>query len=154
MIGQRFEPRPAVARQRDSFAFSESPLAPDMGRALVVGNSEITRVVVGKILERAGLRPVSADPEEAVRLLSRIHPGTVVLDGGADNRECDRLFLGIEALRRFTGGKLPQVILLSNANGTPQSLGLPAVVDAVAAKPITPERLQRVVERLAGRARA
>ncbi|RWG02967.1 MAG: response regulator, partial [Mesorhizobium sp.] len=36
-------------------------------------------------------------------------------------------------------------------NGTPDSLGLSSVVDAVVAKPITPERLQPVIDRLVGR---
>jgi hypothetical protein len=38
--------------------------------------------------------------------------------------------------------------------GTPHSLGLPEVVDVVVAKPITPEKLQPVVERLITLARA
>ncbi|TIP46122.1 MAG: response regulator, partial [Mesorhizobium sp.] len=40
---------------------------------------------------------------------------------------------------------------LSTRNGTPESLGLSSLVDAVVAKPITPERLQPVVDRLTGR---
>ncbi|RWH06378.1 MAG: response regulator, partial [Mesorhizobium sp.] len=45
----------------------------------------------------------------------------------------------------------PAVILLSTRNGTPDSLGLSSVVDAVVTKPITPERLQPVIDRLVGR---
>jgi hypothetical protein len=41
------------------------------------------------------------------------------------------------------------VILLSNRVGTPESLDLPGVVDVVVAKPITPECLQPVIDRLA-----
>jgi hypothetical protein len=43
------------------------------------------------------------------------------------------------------------VILLSTRNGTPESLGLSRLVDAVVAKPITPEGLQGVVDRLVKR---
>jgi hypothetical protein len=43
------------------------------------------------------------------------------------------------------------VILLSNRPGTPESLSLSSAVDIVVAKPITPERLQPVVEKLLGR---
>jgi CheY-like chemotaxis protein len=37
---------------------------------------------------------------------------------------------------------------LSTRNGTPGSLSLSATIDAVVAKPITPESLQPVVDRL------
>ena len=37
-------------------------LAPDLSRVLVVGKSQITRIVVSKIVERSGLRPVSESP--------------------------------------------------------------------------------------------
>ncbi|TIW92860.1 MAG: response regulator, partial [Mesorhizobium sp.] len=76
--------------------------------------------------------------------------GAVVLDGGADNKDCDALISGIDALRRISGKALPSVILLSTKTGTPESLGLSSVIDAVVAKPITPERLQPVIDRLIG----
>ncbi|TGZ36956.1 response regulator, partial [bacterium M00.F.Ca.ET.162.01.1.1] len=41
--------------------------------------------------------------------------------------------------------------LLSTPGRTPESDGLPNVFDAVVAKPITPERLQPVIDRLVGR---
>lgn len=78
-------------------------------------------------------------------------PGVIVLDGGSDNRDCDNLMSGIETLRRTSGKSLPPVILLSTKNGTPESLGLSSVVDVVVAKPITPERLQPVIDRLISR---
>ncbi|TIV26261.1 MAG: response regulator, partial [Mesorhizobium sp.] len=65
--------------------------------------------------------------------------------------DCDRLKSAIDALRRVSGKPLPAVILLSTRNGTSESLGLSSIVDAVVAKPITPERLQPVVDRLTGR---
>jgi AmiR/NasT family two-component response regulator len=42
------------------------------------------------------------------------------------------------------------VILLSTKSGTPESLGLSSVVDAVVVKPITTERLQPVIDHLIG----
>lgn len=123
----------------------------DFSKVLVVGKSSINRVVVSKIVERSGLRPISESPETAEKALAGIMPGAVILDGGPDNRDCDRLMPGIDALRRASGKALPAVILLSTRTGTPESLGLSSVVDAVVAKPITPERLQPVIERLVGR---
>jgi len=124
----------------------------DVSTVLVVGKSPINRVVVAKIVEKSGLRPVAEPLETAGKALARLVPGIVVLDGGSDNKDCDGLMPGIGALRRATGTPHPQVILLSTRNGTPESLGLSSLVDAVVAKPITPEGLQGVVDRLAGRA--
>ncbi|WFP62747.1 MULTISPECIES: response regulator [unclassified Mesorhizobium] len=123
----------------------------DFSKVLVVGKSSINRVVVSKIVERSGLKPISEPPETAEKALASQIPGAVILDGGPDDKDCDRLLSGIDALRRASGKALPSVILLSTRNGTPDSLGLSSVVDAVVAKPITPERLQPVIDRLVGR---
>lgn len=154
MTEKPFEPRPCPPPARDSFGGSAAPGAWDKAQAqvLVVGRSEITRVVVCRILERAGLRPVSCTPEIAAALLTRLELKAVVLDGGPGNRDGGGLLAAIEARRRLSGDGGPRVVLLSNRNGTPVSLGLPALVDATVTKPITPERLRPVVERLVGRA--
>jgi len=120
----------------------------DLSQVLVVGRSPINRVVISKIVEKSGLKPISESPDTAARALRSLIPGAVVLDGGSDNKDCDGLLSSIDALRRASGGSLPPVILLSTKNGTPESLGLSSVIDAVVAKPITPERLQPVIERL------
>ncbi|MDX8482506.1 response regulator [Mesorhizobium sp. VK24D] len=126
-------------------------LPADLSKVLVVGKSSINRVVVSKIVEKSGLRPISESPETAGKALAGPVPGTVILDGGPNNSDCDGLLSGIDALRRASGTALPSVILLSTRTGTPDSLGLSSVVDAVVAKPITPERLQPVIDRLVGR---
>lgn len=87
----------------------------------------------------------------AQKTLRTLVPGAIVLDGGPDNSDCNNLMPSIETLRRTSGKSLPPVILLSTKNGTPESLGLSNVVDAVVAKPITPERLQPVIDRLLSR---
>ncbi|AZO61894.1 MAG: response regulator [Mesorhizobium sp.] len=141
---------------------SEKPMKPadrgaaarlpaDFSKVLVVGKSSINRVVVSKIVEKSGLKPISEPPEAAEKALAGLVPGAIILDGGPDDRDCDRLLSGIDALRRASGKTRPAVILLSTRNGTPDSLGLSSVVDAVVAKPITPERLQPVIDRLVGR---
>ena len=74
--------------------------------------------------------------------------GTVILDGGTDNKECDGVLAGISALRQSCGKPIPCVILLST-RGLDGSTGmLNALIDQVVAKPITPERLQPVVDEL------
>ncbi|WP_036240986.1 response regulator [Mesorhizobium sp. STM 4661] len=132
----------------------ESEMLTDFTRVLVVGKSPVNRVVVSKIVERSGLKPISESPETAAAALRSLIPGAIVLDGGADNKDCDALLSGIGALRRMSGKSLPSVILLSTKNGTPESLGLSSVVDVVVVKPITPERLQPVIDHLIGLGRS
>src|SRR3546814_743578 len=100
----------------------ESEMLTDFTRVLVGGKSPVNRVVVSKIVERSGLKPISESPETAAAALRSLIPGAVVLDGGADNKDCDALLSGIDALRRTSGKLLPSVILLSTKNGTPESL--------------------------------
>ncbi|TJW86252.1 MAG: response regulator, partial [Mesorhizobium sp.] len=69
-------------------------------------------------------------------------------------KDCDALMSGIDALRRISGRSRPSVILLSTKSGTPESLGLSSVVDAVVVKPITTERLQPVIDHLIGLGRS
>ncbi len=127
---------------------TNSEISADSSQVLVVGKSPINRVVVSKIVEKSGLKPISESPEMASRILRTHIPGAIVLDGGADNKDCDALMSAIDALRRASGRSLPSVILLSTKTGTPESLGLSNVVDAVVTKPITTERLQPVIDRL------
>ena len=128
-------------------------IAPDPSRVLVVGLSQINRIVVSKIVERSGLRPVTETPITAIRVLPLLFPGLVILDGGAANADCDALLPGILALRRISGRDVPAVILLSTRNGSPESLALSSTVDAVVAKPFNTDQLQPIVERLLERVR-
>lgn len=129
-------------------------LAPDLSRVLIVGKSQINRIVVAKIVERSGLKPVSETPVSALRVLPLMFPALVILDGGPDNKDCDGVVSGVVALRRVSGRHVPAVILLSNRTGDPGSLSLGGAVDAVVTKPFTTEQLQPVVERLLKQARA
>lgn len=129
-------------------------LSPDVSRVLIAGQSQINRIVVSRIVERCGLKPVTEPPASALRILPLIFPGLVILDGGADNCECDMLIPGILSLRRISGRDLPAVILLSNRTGRPDGpLALMSTVDAVVSKPFTTEQLQPVVDGIARRMR-
>jgi CheY-like chemotaxis protein len=119
---------------------------------LVVGQSQINRIVISKIVERSGLKPVSETPVSAVRVLPLLFPVLVILDGGSDNRDCDAVISSIVALRRVSDKALPAMILLSNRNGSPETLALAEAIDAVVTKPFTTEQLQPVVDRLIERA--
>jgi CheY-like chemotaxis protein len=132
---------------------SPAVLTVDLNKVLVVGRSQINRVVVSKIVEKSGLRPISEDPESALRTLQTIVPGTVVLDGGVDNRDCEALMAPLAALRRLSGTEAPCVILLSTRILSADDLSALTAIDAAVAKPITPELLQPVVDRLLDRLR-
>jgi CheY-like chemotaxis protein len=132
-----------------------SPLANriDFDLALVVGSSPINRVVVSGIAERAGLRVIAASPQEApVALLSK-WPGTVILDGGADDRDCDSLMESLAAQRLASGGRAPFVILLQNAGPERIRLQRGGTVDAIVPKPIRPDRLQPLIRSMIDRVR-
>jgi CheY-like chemotaxis protein len=122
----------------------------DSAKALVVGRSQINRVVVSKILEKTGLRPVSLDPEAAVKALQWPIPSTVILDGGPDNDDCDALMAPLMALRNEFGKDAVCVLLLSTKALGEEDLALLPAVDAGVAKPITPEGLMAVLERMRG----
>ncbi|MCX7304345.1 MAG: response regulator [Hyphomicrobiales bacterium] len=123
-------------------------LAPDLSRVLVVGNSQINRIVVARIVERCGLRPVSEAPANALRVLPLLFPGLVILDGGPDNMDCDNLVAGVAALRRVSGNCLPAVILLSSRAGAAAGSSLERITDAIVTKPFTTEQLQPAIENL------
>ncbi len=89
----------------------------------------------------------------ALRVLPLMFPGLVILDGGADNLDCQAVIGGIAALRRISGNTLPAVIMLSTRNGDPGSLELSQLIDAVVTKPFTTDQLQPVVDRLVDKAR-
>lgn len=128
-----------------------NPQISNLSQVLVVARSQINRVVVSKIVERSGLKPIAEAPEVALALLGQLAPGTIILDGGADNKDCDALVPSIQELKLASGSNLPSVILLSSPHATPESLALSSAIDVVLAKPITPDRLQPVVEKLLGR---
>ncbi len=121
--------------------------------ALVVGKSHINRVVVSKIVERSGLRAALEVPETAVSALRHLRPAVVILDGGPDNRDCDAALIEIAEQRRAFGGSLPLVVLLSTRNREVGDFSHGRAIDAVVAKPFTPETLQPVVERLLSQVR-
>ena len=139
--GQQDLPEQAPLRDQEPFVL-------DVSRALVVGRSSITCVVVARIVERVGLKTYTEQPETAGKRLSEVLPGLVIVDGGDATRDFEPLMPMLDGVRRAAGGALPVTILLSTANAAAGHAAFGGTVDAVVAKPITPEILQPVVERL------
>lgn len=127
--------------------------AVNFGLALVVAASQINRIVVSRIAERAGLKVVAETPEKAADALAARLPGTVILDGGSDDRDCEALIECLAAHRRSADkGAAPFVILLSNRR-PPDRLAKGDTIDVTVAKPITPDRLQPLIQSLMDRVR-
>ncbi|GLS34332.1 Response regulator receiver domain-containing protein [Mesorhizobium albiziae] len=129
-------------------------LQANLSQVLVVGKSPVNRVVITKIVERSGLKPVSETPEEALKSLTLLRPGLVIVDGGAANSDCEDILAALRDRRRISSKNLPIIILLSTAAADAPALAIDHGVDAVVAKPITTESLQPVIDRLMSRARA
>lgn len=120
--------------------------AMDFETALVVASSPVNGVVVSRICERVGLRTVCMTPEHAQTALPDPLPVLVILDGGADNRECSAVTERLAQLRRPVADRLaPLVILLCSHNDAALPPVEDDVVDMTMAKPILPDRLQPVL---------
>jgi CheY-like chemotaxis protein len=125
--------------------------SPDDRQVLVVAQSRVNLVIISEIVHRCGLRSATESVVGAAARLKANRPRLVILDGGADNRDCDGIFEEIEALRRISETGSPRVIMLYTRSGPAERPELPSCVDEAVAKPITPERLQPVIDRLARR---
>lgn len=142
--------KPRRSRPDDQAFEAASPLRP--GFVVVVGRSPVTLIVLARIVERARMKPVSESPETAGRTIEECRPAIVVLDGGADLRDCDAALDSILAQKRLTGGAAPFVILLTPNNYAHPAVEAGGTIDALIAKPITPERLQPLIEQVRDRA--
>lgn len=123
----------------------DTDAAIDPGLVLVMVASPIDRIVVSRISERAGYRTVARAADDPEILVAGRLPALVILDGG----DVDGLVARIAGLRRPAGGgRPPRLILLGN--GGPASRQPPGGdgVDAVVARPITPDRLQPIIRDL------
>lgn len=124
----------------------------DLDLACVVGASRVNRIVATSIAQRTGLKVVDQTPENAGDEIAERSPCLVILDGGADNLECEGVMDILASQRRVAEGSLPFVILLTNTL-QPDMPVAGSVVDAIVAKPITPERLQPVIQSFLDRVR-
>ncbi|MBX3567838.1 MAG: response regulator [Rhizobiaceae bacterium] len=118
---------------------------------LVVGRSRVNTIVVAKIVERCGMRCVAATPDEGAAVLRKLSPVLTILDGGSDNRDCEGLMRHLKERRAGSDRHMPAVILLSTSNAHAVDPDYSDTVDAIVSKPILPEVLQPVVNRLTAR---
>lgn len=135
------------SNESESAVLGEGVGAVDFGLVLVVGSSPVNRIVVSRIAEQAGFRAVCRPPDEACACLSGRLPAMVIVDGVAQGREYEPLAQRLVDLRRPVADRqAPLVVLLGKGGATTPRLCGRTVVDAVVAKPITPDRLQPVIQ--------
>lgn len=119
-----------------------------MNHVLIVAASPIIRIVIARTIERIYLRPIPVSPEIALDTLNDRQPDVVILDADTHEELLDPLLAELQRRRRASEDRRPRVVLIEEADrrqGEPRFAGL---VDAAVPKPITPDTLQPVVERV------
>jgi CheY-like chemotaxis protein len=129
--------------------FTPALMGSGLNSALVqiVSSARINALVVSKIVERCGLKAFSTGLNDALTQYRERLPGTVILDGGATNRECDDLLDALMTSACALKGR-PAILFVASrplSEEEETELGPP---DAVVAKPVTPESLQPAIRRL------
>jgi CheY-like chemotaxis protein len=121
---------------------------------LVVSGSRVTAVVAKRIVERTGLKCACIKPAQLDEALSKSRPAAVILDDEpqagariADHRRAKSSVAGYS-------GAGPTVILLATNGPVLQAGKDSAHIDAVIAKPITPDNLQPVLYNVLARIRS
>jgi CheY-like chemotaxis protein len=138
-------PKKADSSSQVSARFSDGGKASGRASVVVVGTAPVNRIVVTRIAEGAGLRAFAQSPDDAIRSLSSLSPTILVIDGGADDRECDALVEAISEARRSSGQGHPRLLFLATGPNSEARSQLQPMIDAVVAKPIIPDRLQPVL---------
>lgn len=114
--------------------------------AIVVSRSQVNLIVLSRIVERARLKALACGPDVAGALIEGRDPLVVILDGGSDLHDCDAVLGPIAARKRLSGGARPHVVLLTMQNMKPETIDKGGLIDSLVAKPVTPERLQPLIE--------
>ncbi|WP_159593494.1 response regulator [Chelativorans xinjiangense] len=120
---------------------------PDTNRVLIVSDSPINRIVIARTLERIYLKPQAVASSAALKALNDSRPVMVIIDGPAQGIAFGPLLSELAKQRGASERNLPRTVLI---DGPAQRSDTPpaGLIDAVAIKPITPDVLQPVVERL------
>ena len=126
-----------------------SPRAANTNRksALIVSDTQVNRIVVSRIVENAGIKTLSMTPPQALEQSAQQFFSLVVIDGEPG------MASAAEIIKRYSTGPdladagKPAIIFLSTSMTLPEGIEANAI-DAVVAKPLTPDRLEAEVLRL------
>lgn len=115
-------------------------------RVLIVSTSPINRIVISRTVEAIYLKPAAVVPAEALRALRDNEPMMVIVEQEASD-DALRPLLSELALNRRDGGA-PRTVLITGSLAHGQTPSPDGLFDAVVSKPLTPDGLQPVIERL------
>jgi CheY-like chemotaxis protein len=116
----------------------------------IVSSARVNALVVSKIVERCGLRAFATGIDEAMSHYHDRLPGTVILDGGATNRECDDVLDTLLTSACPEKGR-PAILFVASRHLTDDEEAEFGPPDAVVAKPITLESLQPAIRHIVAR---
>lgn len=119
---------------------------PNSNRVLIVSASPINRIVISRTVEAIYLRPVAVAPGEAPRALRESEPMIVIVEQEASDDTLKPLLSELGLKRQ--DGRMPRAVLIASSSTHNESPSYEGLFDAVVPKPLTPDTLQPVVERL------
>ncbi|WP_338530656.1 response regulator [Nitratireductor thuwali] len=119
-----------------------------MKTALVVASSPISRIVISRTIERCYIKAIAVTPEVAQREFMHRDPGLVIIDTAAAPDLLHALFDGIAQRRRTAFPALPRVVLICGPGEAERLDAYRYLIDTVAGKPITPDILQPIIDRV------
>lgn len=119
-----------------------------MKTALVVASSPISRIVISRTIERCYVKAIAVTPEDAQHKLMHHDPGMVIIDAAAASGLLHALLDGIAQKRRSTFPALPRVVLICGPGEAERLDAYRDMIDTVAGKPITPDVLQPIINRV------
>ena len=117
-------------------------------RVLVIATKPVNRIVITHSIERVHRKPKSVEPLEAEMALGNPNLALVVIDATGDQAHLDAIFSQLTELRNKRDCGMPRVLLIES---TSSGAGLDTTalpVDAVINRPITPDKIQTLVDRL------
>lgn len=117
-------------------------------RVLVISSLPASQIVITHSIERIHRKPMSVGPHLAEIALENPNLALVVVDATGEQNHIDAIFSQLRQLRTFREDALPRVLLIENTppGGGRDTTTLP--VDAVINRPITPDKIQTIVDRL------
>jgi CheY-like chemotaxis protein len=122
----------------------------DCALVQIVSSARVNALVLSKIVERCGLKAFSTGISDSLTQYRERLPGTVILDGGTTNRECDDLLDALLTSACALKGR-PGIVFIASRHLSEDEAAELGPPDAVVAKPITPESLQPALRHLVGR---
>ncbi|KFB11117.1 hypothetical protein [Nitratireductor basaltis] len=115
---------------------------------LIVSQSPVNRIVVARSLERSLLKSEAVAPDVALAALERVKPWLVIIDEQGSEPVLDKLLARLAQQRKASETRaLPLALLIARDSNAKEAAS--QIFNSVLVRPVTPDVLLPVVERLA-----